>query len=529
MMRAKVLRLALGLGGGLALGACFNTDFLAGTRCESDDECGGAGYCVTPINAPAGAKGYCRAPGPDPVAVAGGDRHTCVLTVGGDVICWGDAERSRLGGVTRSGDTGASALAVTDAVKISAGAAHSCALQREGAVVCWGENAHGELGDGSYEEPACADGGTTGGSESCPAVDHGSPRRVATGTLQTADVACGDGFSCLRGSGGDVFCWGRNDLLQLASATVDDGMGGTGGDTEGDTDTGTSSGTSGTDTDTTDTGTSTGTSGGTDTDTDTDTGTSSGTSGATDTDTGTSTGTTGTDTSGDTDGGTVHPSQPMSSTPLRVELPGHAQAIAVGRAHACAVVPGGVYCWGSNEGGQLGLPLTTTNAEPVEVPGLVGAIKLAAGARHTCALLGELGADGVVAAGAMIACWGANDDGQLGDGSTFSSASPVLVGAVVDPIAIVAGDDHTCALTRDGSVACWGANAEGQLGDGSTSGRPQPTAVVDLADVVAIGAGSRHTCAVRDHLETLCWGANDAAQLAIEGSSSARPTPATPP
>ena len=67
-----------------------------------------------------------------------------------------------------------------------------------------------------------------------------------------------------------------------------------------------------------------------------------------------------------------------------------------------------------------------------------------------------------------VACWGANDSGQLGDGTTLSRTTPTDVAGLTDVATVAAGAAHSCAVRRDGTAACWGADTSGQLGDGVT-------------------------------------------------------------
>jgi hypothetical protein len=144
-------------------------------------------------------------------------------------------------------------------------------------------------------------------------------------------------------------------------------------------------------------------------------------------------------------------------------------ALAAGDDHTCALMAsGGAKCWGSNDAGQLGDGTATTRLTPVEVSSLASAVTtLAAGAIHTCA---------VTAGGAM--CWGDNDYGQLGNGTTISRSTPVDVSGLASGVAaLAAGGFHTCAETSGGGVKCWGANQFGQVGDGTTTTRLTPVDV----------------------------------------------------
>jgi alpha-tubulin suppressor-like RCC1 family protein len=146
---------------------------------------------------------------------------------------------------------------------------------------------------------------------------------------------------------------------------------------------------------------------------------------------------------------------------------------------------------------------------------------LVTGAFHTCALTDA----------GRVECWGANDVGQLGDGTDTWSDYPVLVctsgaGAGCTPlegvVAIAAGGWHSCALLDTGRVSCWGYNYEAELGNGGYDDSWLATPVcatgtagscVPLDGVVALSASDNHSCAIVAGGEMRCWGFNSCGQL----------------
>jgi alpha-tubulin suppressor-like RCC1 family protein len=188
--------------------------------------------------------------------------------------------------------------------------------------------------------------------------------------------------------------------------------------------------------------------------------------------------------------------------------------VASGGEHVCAVTSSGaVFCWGYGGRGQLGDGLGTGfSADPVKVTGISGAVAVAAGGEHTCA----------VAAGAVY-CWGRDEYGQIGDGAAGVSVdrfTPVAVALPEKAVAVAAGGyhfggGHTCALLASGAVWCWGADFGGQIGDGQAGFgalAALPFHVKIGAPATAIAVGGGHTCAILAGGGVSCWGLDDHGQ-----------------
>jgi alpha-tubulin suppressor-like RCC1 family protein len=330
-------------------------------------------------------------------------------------------------------------------VDVSAGRTHTCAVLASGGLRCWGENTDGALGDGqdvtaTRPVPVAALGASVGSvsvgaSQTCAVsggaaycwgsgdlgsdqtVNHGLstlPLPVQGQGAGIAQISAGYGGACSRSTSGAVTCWGTNSRGRLGNGSA----------------------------------------------------------------------------------------EPGSDIPVPVSgILSGATDLSVGdEGFVCAVVSGGARCWGSNNMGELGDGTTTDRPTPVPVAGLgSGVAAVAAGGEHACALTTSGG----------VQCWGNNLYGQLGNGTTAFFAKPVPVtGLSSGVIAISAGYFHTCAVKADGTVVCWGHNDQGQLGDGSTTGSTTPKPVAYLSGgVVAIAAGTRSTCATTTG-GAFCWGSN---------------------
>ncbi|MEM9489998.1 MAG: hypothetical protein AAGC55_12700, partial [Myxococcota bacterium] len=202
-------------------------------------------------------------------------------------------------------------------------------------------------------------------------------------------------------------------------------------------------------------------------------------------------------------------------------------AVDAGKDHACAVRGDQIQCWGSNQYGQLGYGGAVGSAgEHIgndEVPATVGVIagvtgvaQIAIGRHHSCLLTADN----------AIHCWGRNDRGALGNGTTSNTNTPGApitlpadIPGGVTVADIEAGTGHTCVLLSDNQVRCWGSNRFGQLGNGEVSTTP----ITDAADATAVNLGSAaavqqlllgtHSCVLLDGGEVRCWGSNQYGQL----------------
>jgi alpha-tubulin suppressor-like RCC1 family protein len=227
---------------------------------------------------------------------------------------------------------------------------------------------------------------------------------------------------------------------------------------------------------------------------------------------------------GDTCCGTCYASTVCKKTPI--EVVGLSSSVAIslglGGSHSCAVLSGGsLKCWGRNAEGQLGNDGTTNRLTPTDVFGLSsgGVSCVAGGMFHTCAIL---------VTGALK-CWGRNLEGQLGIAgvSTMETVPRDVVGMGSGVWSIALGEFHSCAIVEGGKVSCWGTNNFGQLGDGSTTTRTMPTSIAQLNGVTSLSVGQAHGCVVIADPDGIvkCWGRNTECQLGRNFDSTFLPSP----
>lgn len=294
--------------------------------------------------------------------------HTCAITAGGALHCWGRNTYGALGigtEVDATSPTAVPALA-SGVVQVAAGAGHTCAVTVSGALSCWGANLRGQLGLGDTD-------------------DRTTPQAI-TSLGEVVDVSAGVAFTCAVKKDGTLWCWGSNYVGQL----------GTG--------------------DTTD-----------------------------------------------------------ASTPKQVTAIGaDAVRVVAGASHTCVLKKdGSVWCWGANFAGQLGytpsggLGYAKGPQKAVSLPaGEV--IDLVAGLDHTCLRQKSVG---------EVRCWGANGRNQS-NGETDPTLNPWPTSVIEAFVEVAPGGKHTCARAASGATWCWGDDTRGQLGRGTTSSTAQvPTKI----------------------------------------------------
>ena len=361
----------------------------------------------------------------DWVAIDAGNEHTCGIRYDGmttwSLYCWGRNSSGQLGIGNTTNSSSPSQVTGSNWYKIRAGWGHTCARTTDEKLYCWGENQRGEVGDGTT-------------------TDRTSPVEIDPPNGGSSWIYLDAGYeqTCAVSYEGDLYCWGLNNHGQL-------GIGNT----------------------------------------------------------------------------------TNQSSPQLVDDTANWKQIAAGRLYSCFLdTSNNVYCTGENAEGQLGIgfqtsPFTETGSS------VGGFATVATGYNHACGLSDS----------DELYCWGDNSYGQLGDGTTTDRDVPTQVGSNSDWLSIQTGAYFTCG-TRDateGETAfCWGLNNEGQLGIGSTTSQSSPSKVgsgsgdPDLAEGVfsRLTLGEAHACGYEDfgYGEWMCWGRNDYGQLG-DNSTTDRTSP----
>ena len=386
--------------------------------------------------------------GATPWRISAGGEHNCVVFTNGGIKCWGKNDEGQLGlgddenrgdQPDRMGD----ALPYVslgengDVRDVSAGGAHTCALLKDGRIKCWGRNDEGQLGSGNLVNRGAGKGEM---GDSLVVVNLGESARA---------VSAGAAHTCALLANGSLKCWGKNNKGQLGVGDRDD-----------------------------------------------------------------------------------------RNLPVDVEVGDEltVKSVSAGGEHTCALLSDdSMKCWGEGSTGQLlsGSPdeRLKPSANGIDLDDHLVAKDISMGTEHACALLNH----------GLIKCWGKNDVGQLGQGDLDSVGKssgdpddeldeipPVNLGTDVTARAVTVGTRHSCAIVNDGSVVCWGANDRGQLGLGTSTNNPDPHQGDDHGEMgdalegitfgsrmmaVQIGAGEDFTCALVSNASVRCWGKNDVGQL----------------
>ena len=397
-------------------------------------------------------------PGSNVTTVAAGGNHTCAVVNGG-VQCWGQNISGQLGNNSFSSSlVPVTAIAALSGVTVVAtGASHTCAISN-GGLRCWGANGLGTLGNGG-------------------ASNSSAPVTIVAEGASVAAIALGGNHSCMIAAGGSIFCWGQNNVGQVPGGLpvernplrVDIVP-------AGQVFTSIAAGANHT----------------------------------------CANSTTGVTCWGSNSGSQVGTDRSaIVATPALTLASGGATAnvitaVAAGSLHSCAIVNGGVQCWGTNSVGVLGTNVAVFSTLPVPslplAPG-IGSSVVSVGRDSACAK----------STPSSLMCWGSNTNGKLGDGGLVPESN-VPVDVALAPSGLIGlglsvWDRHSCAVVN-GGVQCWGANDSGQLGNNSIVDSPTPVeAIPASSNIFLVGTGNTHTCAVTFTGIVFCWGANNAGQF----------------
>lgn len=350
----------------------------------------------------------------DVIQISAGGPFSCAVTPAGAVKCWGRGNSGQLGhGLYEDSSVPVQVLGLTSGVQsVATGEHHACAVLVSGGAKCWGWNADGQLGNGLTQDSAVP----------VTVVGLSNVTKIDASLLNTCAV-----------DGGAAKCWGKNDYGQFGN------------------------------------------------------------------------------------GGYVSSLTPVTATGLTSGV----TDISVSN-HTCAVVNGGAKCWGDNSYSQVGngVPYSVVNEyyAPQDVAGLSsGVSRIEAGYRHTCAVVGG-----------GVKCWGSNYQGQLGinnwDVSEIEFPQNV-VGLSSGATDVGAGYQHSCAVVN-GGVKCWGDDGYGQLGNGDIwdQGVAPVDAIAAGSRATSVSLYDMHTCAVVDG-DAKCWGNNYYGQLGDGTSKNERNAP----
>jgi len=347
--------------------------------------------------------------------------HTCGIRANDSrVMCWGRNTWGQIGDGTTTSPR-LTPVAINDSAaynSLSAGWYHTCGIRaNDSRVLCWGRNDWGNIGIG-----------TSGGNILNPTpINNSSAYRMVfvAGDVTPGAYTCG-----IRINDSRVLCWGNNNYGQL-------GIGNTS----------------------------------------------------------------------------------QQSNPVLINSTAGYSWIGGTYLHTCAirVNDSKAECWGFNACGNLGDNTTTNRYNPTQTKDNISYKTITAGDCHTCAIRSN---------DSMVMCWGRNTYGNLGTGDTIQSNTSRQINSTVGYTIISSGSNHVCGIrSNDSQTMCWGYNNLGQIGDG-TSGSPandrtSPKQINNITVFSVVSSGHSHSCTIRSNdSRILCWGNNDYGQTG-KGSTSA--------
>jgi alpha-tubulin suppressor-like RCC1 family protein len=381
--------------------------------------------------------------------------HTCAIIYDNSLWCWGSNWYGQLGLGFSGGNINTPQKVMEEVALVSVGESHTCAMKQDNSPLCWGNNWWGQIGDGTN-------------------IQRVSPYPVKISDI-VISVSSGYDHTCALMSDRSLWCWGYNYYGQLGSGSSRNYCGGwwpncNKNPTKIMDDVVQFS------------------------------------AGAYHTCAVKTDGSLwcwGYNNYGQIGDGSNSNRNMPTLIPI---MSSGVSSVAAGVEHTCAVKQdGSLWCWGRNWEGQLGLDPSVTPYANTPQPILAGGvIRVVTGGYHTCAVMGDL----------TLWCWGANWEGQLGNGSWSSTYTPSQVmvgGSPLSVSSVAAGERHTCAVDTAGNLWCWGNNWFGQVGDGTTSNRNSPVQIAYGFSYVS--AGWRHTCAVKQDGSLWCWGRNMEGQI----------------
>lgn len=414
--------------------------------------------------------------GKNVVQISSGGFGSCLLNAIGDVYCFGRNNMGQLGDSSTTDSapwvkihTAGIVSGLQKFMQVSAGDDHACAVAVDGKAYCWGQGTKGQIGDGSFS------------SRAVPTLVN----VAGLGPVSFVEVKAGLNHTCARTTRGQIYCWGEAAHGKLGNSSITDQAAPT---------------------------LVTAVTGSFDNIVSLEVGDNHscaiksngqmscwGAQGA--------------------EGRLGNNDTQNATRPALVQVGSYISkrsfsSLSVGFDNSCAVGTDGLpYCWGAGVSGKLGngsidrlIPIS------VNMTSIAGVqfTQIATGIGHTCGL----------ATSGKIYCWGQNNEGQLGNGTTVSSSAPVEVDTNINGLndpstpadeflgfkSISVGYSHTCALYATGKPYCWGYGLFGQLGSGSTLSQSRPQAIFGSVLFRQVDTGDYHSCGVSFDNKAYCWG-----------------------